>query len=74
MRKVIEVLEQIKNEPTEYHKEQILRKYCEEIIETCAGSFECTMEPDEGFTGEEVMYTSHPVLMRGSVLEVKKKL
>lgn len=55
-------------------KEKVIRRYAEEIIDECAGSFECTMEADEGYTGEESIYSSHPVLVRQSVLNVKERL
>ena len=80
MKKVIDILQELNSEPNTYHKEQILRKYCEQIIEECAGNFECSMEKcvegewyDEMYDDSDGDYV-HPVLHRGSILEVKRKL
>lgn len=36
MKKVVDVMQELNSEPNTYHKEQILRKYCEEIVDKCA--------------------------------------
>lgn len=60
---------------TNFQVEQLLIKYGRMVVDECAGSFECTKEyntkfGDTDFDEDE----GKPVLMRSSVLEVKKQI
>lgn len=60
--------------------QKILQEWANSIIEECAGNFECSMEKCVEGDWYEQMYADtdgdyvYPVLHRGSILEVKKKL
>lgn len=60
-------------------REETLRLWTEEIIEECAGNFECTMENSdemEDMTDEigKMVPKQVPVLVRASILAVKNKI
>lgn len=53
---------------------EILKKFAYDIIEECAGNFECTMEDDDLFLpplSDTRKMPQHPVLVRQSILAVK---
>ncbi len=56
----------------------MINEYCLEVVDECAGSFECTMEENEEEDGEFVeAYTGislKPILVRQSVLDVKNQI
>lgn len=59
-------------------KERMIREYCHQVIDECAGNFECTMEYDKEPYGETMIENTssepYPVLVRASVLVVKNML
>jgi len=66
MKTLLQIVEGIQNKPKQEAIE-ILKWYCDQIIDECAGNFECTMESDNG-------EKEYPVLMRGSILAVKNMI
>ncbi len=52
--------------------ERSFKLYGEMIIDECAGNFECTMEESDNSAPSIGLYHEHPVLVRQSVLDVKK--
>lgn len=51
IRKVSEVVEQLKDPQYAGYEEEILSLWAKEIINECAGNFECTMEDDMDYVG-----------------------
>lgn len=66
MKTLLQIVEGIQNKPKQ-EAIGILKWYCDQIIDECAGNFECTMESDNG-------EKEYPVLMRGSILAVKNMI
>ncbi len=58
---------------TQQQVEKMLADYASDIVDECAGSFECTMETVyvPGAVNET---QQQPVLVRASILEVKNKI
>lgn len=52
------------------HMVNQLREWALSIVDTCAGNFECEME----YQVIDGLSTLQPVLVRGSILKVKKQL
>lgn len=66
----------ITQQETLYTHEQVramLAAYGSEVVDECAGSFECTMETVH-VPGAENEVQQQPVLVRASILEVKNKI
>lgn len=71
MKTLLQVVEAIQNKPKQ-EAIAVLKWYCDQIIDTCAGNFECTMETY--YDPEEEHPYEVPVLMRGSILAVKNMI
>ena len=67
MKTLREITRECWNSRHESDIENILKEWGHQIIDTCAGNFECTMESDNG-------EKEYPVLMRGSILAVKNMI
>lgn len=79
MKTIDDVLYALENADGECVKREILRYWVNEIIDECANNWECTMEGrdvEQDFAsyidvnGDQV----YPVLVRGSVTQIKNKL
>ena len=72
MKTLLQIVEAIQNK-SKQEAIEVLKWYCDQIVDTCAGNFECTMEWDGSMHPDGVV-REYPVLMRGSILAVKNMI
>jgi len=72
MRTVDEVCADIMETNEMKELQDVIRKWAESIIDECAGNWECTME--ENLDDPSHNSQQWPVLVRGSVTQIKNKL
>ena len=62
-----------------YLQDQLIREWANQLVDLCAGNFECTMEECSEEDNKEHVFDRkgepmQPVLMRESILKVKQQL